>query len=863
MSAIKSLVPLTFGLMSMLLTGQQQTIEINTQKGHAIKTGSSGFNVRIADKVWNYTHPDFRKAVHELKPGWLRFFSGTMGDAFNAATGQYDLDYAYMFDKSEQYLTGYKFTEIKGPHRLTDLYQLLGEINGRLIVTINAFSETPEITKELVRFIKNNNIEVEVWQFCNEPYFYVPHRERYWWNDGYDYAQKMKPHADEILKEFPQAHLALNFTWDGIWAFMKEINAYQKEHGAFWNTFSKHSYAPHIGRQEPLVDAYRRGNTKLLEATGNEAMAEIEEYTEKDIPMLITEFGVWNRPLNGIYSSIYNIEYVMRQLQHANTTYIGAHEVSNKYVPEKDFNHLVLEAFEDRRSLNTDSISTGVLKTLEGKAFSIFHKATNNVDWVYHTVQNGKFTVPGLEGQTHEAGIAQSYRGIDGYDYLVLTNRGKDSGLYQILVDGKPLKQSLSINYLSADNLEAQDTQIKKEIMPQGKLRLRPYSITVAKWKRGKQNPPAQPRIYKVSATSKGVDIVWGPISGADSYQIRYGNDPKNLNKKLKLGKVSFYLVKGLSESKTYYFSIVAKNQSGNSKPSNPVSMVMETPATPEIFKTARRDDTATIMWRSVPYANGYLLKYEIATGESRIIDTKNVFGYRVEDLQMDVPYLFSVASYNGLGQSTFSPPVTIVPKKNVPYSPRNVSVREIKSGTNLVQWEPLEINKTKVSYTILRGTEPHKFNVIARGISGVSFEDKEINGKQQYFYTVKAENASGESNFYPNIATPIKQNQDYEITIESVGKNGNGDYVVDVSFSNIPLDGLYSFGIIYNNISYLTVEENRVEASSSDKNQGSFQVIIPSKEIRKNSKLAIKAFVNTNGKDIFSAAPDKIIKIE
>ena len=150
-------------------------IDINTKKGHKINSGFSGFNVRIADKVWSYTHPDFRQTVHELKPGWLRFFSGTMGDAFSAATGKYDLDYAMMFDKEKQYVKGYKFTEVKGPHRIIDLYHLLGEINGKLIVTINAFSETPEMTEALVNFCKNNNIVVETWQFCNEPYFYVPH----------------------------------------------------------------------------------------------------------------------------------------------------------------------------------------------------------------------------------------------------------------------------------------------------------------------------------------------------------------------------------------------------------------------------------------------------------------------------------------------------------------------------------------------------------------------------------------------------------------------------------------------------------------------------------------------------------------
>ena len=93
-----------------------------------------------------------------------------------------------MFDKGEAYDRLYEFVEVKGPHRLIDLYHLMGTVGGKVVITVNAFTETPEMTAELARFCKNNHIQVEAWQFCNEPYFYVPGRQRFWWNDGFDYA---------------------------------------------------------------------------------------------------------------------------------------------------------------------------------------------------------------------------------------------------------------------------------------------------------------------------------------------------------------------------------------------------------------------------------------------------------------------------------------------------------------------------------------------------------------------------------------------------------------------------------------------------------------------------------------------------
>ncbi|MDW7693330.1 fibronectin type III domain-containing protein [Flammeovirgaceae bacterium SG7u.111] len=861
----KLFIPLFLLLYSSFAYAQNEvrSINIDPNSGHKIDVGSSGFNVRIADKVWSYTHPDLREAVHELQPGWLRYFSGTMGDAFNSATGQYDLDYAMMFDKSKQYLTGYEFTDVKGPHRITDLYQLLGEINGKLIVTVNAFSESPTITRELARFVKNNHIEVEAWQFCNEPYFYVPHRERYWWNSGYDYAQKMKPHADAILEVFPEAKLALNFTWDGIWGFMKEINLYQKEHGAFWNTFSKHSYAPHTGKKQTIEEAYKRANTKLLEATDKYAMEEIEAYTAEGIPMIITEFGVWNKPLNGIYSSVYHIEYVMRQLQHPNTRFVGAHEVSSKYSPKENFNQLIRDAFEKGEKLDTDSIRTGINRTLEGKAYKIFHEATNNSNFIYNTqIENG-FKVDGMKGSQVDGNFAQAYRGINGFDYLVVTNRSTNSTSFELTLGGKPLKKELQIEYISAETLDTKNTDIKTEIGKEGKILVRPLSLTVVKWKSDTKPLIQSPRIYDLKVMENGVKAIWGKQNGVETYQIHYGKDSKKLKQKTSVVKGNEVEISGLEKGKTYYFQLKATNSYGELSYSTILSLDFSLPQSPRIFKTARRNNTATIMWESVAGAEGYLLKYVQENGKEVIVDTKNVFGYRVKDLQMDTNYAFSVAAYNGLGQSAFSADEEIILKKDIPYSPRNVSAKEMTNGDIKINWIAQKQNPPQTKYTVYRGAKLHEFEVLAENVEQEFYIDSSTEKGKQYFYTVKAKTEAGESNFYPNIATPLKANKGYSIEITSTKKDAKGDFIIDVAFKNILLDGEYSYGIVYSNISFLNVEEARVEGKALNTNSGTFQVILPKNKLQSKARFAIKAFVNTNGKDLFSPDSENIIQAD
>ena len=865
---LKKLILLLFITTLFNFSNSQENrgvINIDTKKGHAIKIGSSGFNVRIADKSWSYLHPDFRKAVHQLNPGWLRYFSGTMGDAFSSATGQYDIDYAMMFDHPKQYLKGYRFTEVKGPHRIIDLYDLLSEINGKLIVTINGFSETPEMTLELARFCKNNNIEVATWQFCNEPYFYVPHRERYWWNNGYDYAVKMKPHADAIKSIFPDAFLTLNSTWDGIWGFMKEINGYKKEHGAYWNVFSKHSYAPHTGKKETLDNAYKRANTKLLEATSASAMQEIEDYNWKGIPMVITEFGVWNKPLNGIYSSIYNIEYVMRQLQHTNTWYVGAHEVSSKYTPQKNINEQIEEAFKNGAKLKTDSILTGINKTLEGKAYEIYHEVTNHSDFIFKSTISNGFVAPGMNDTVEIGAFTQAYRGINGYDYLVFTNRTNQSKVFDIVIDEEPLNKKIEVNYIAADSLKVQHTDIKTTIFNDGKINIPPFSVSVAKWESKLVTKPANPTIYKGEVLPKSINITWGAIENVENHTIYYGENPNDLKKRIKVKDawVNSIEVKNLKKDATYYFKMVAENEQGKSEFSNQIVIKNSIPETPEIFKTSRRNNTATIFWKSVSEATGYQLKcLNKNSGKKDLIETNNVYGFRLEDLEYNVPYIFSIAAYNGIGVSPFSKSRILILSKKVPLSPRNVSAIRDVDGSVSVKWIAQDSILPETTYNVYRGKELHNYKKIASGIKNPFFKDAPAEKNTVYFYTVKAETSAGESNFYPNTATLFGSDEKHSIEITNIEKQKDG-FLFKVGFKNILLDGDYTYGIKIENISYLTVEEQLINGRDLSHNMKVFEVFIPNSKLEKKSKYAIKAFINSNGKSIFSKLPHKSIQTD
>jgi len=837
-------------------------IEISTIQGHAIMPGSSGFNVRIGDKVWSYKHPDFIKAVNELRPGWLRYWSGTAGDAFSAATGMYDKEYINMFDKGEAYDRLYQFVEVKGPHRIIDLYHLLGTVNAKLVVTVNAFTETPEMTLELARFCKNNNIKVEVWQFCNEPYFYIPGRQRYWWNDGYDYAQKMKPHAEAIQQIFPDAKLALNFTWDGIWGFMKEINSYQKEKGAFWNVFSKHSYAPHTGKVETFEEAYRRMNTKLIEATDEKAMNEIEEWTKKDIPMLITEFGVWNRPLNGIMSAVYNAEYTLRQLSHPNTWLIGSHEISNKIKPAKNLNKQITDAYETNISINATKLETGIEWDDEGKALRIVHEATNNSNYVWGTTVTGAANVPGLNNKEVVGMYALAMKGTNGYDYLLVTNRSGEWHNVQLMIDGISVNKAVERMYIAEKKADHKNVTVQTDkIQVNGTALIMPYSLVLLKWKNNRKQLPEASRIYKAEIKRNGIALQWWKQPLAISYLLTM-TDKKTGKKTVRQLTTANYLCKGLIKGHSYEFTVQSQNNNGVSAISEPIAIDYQTPDAPEIFKTAPRDNQITVFWKSVSNATGYKVTVSQPGGIGTIVyDAGNVFGFKIKALTYVIPCNISVKAYNGLDESAASTGVVVTCKRNIPLPPSNISAIENDNGAIVLKWSEPKQMVPGIQYRLYRGEHVHQFSLLKEGITVTDFTDVTAEKGKDYYYTVKSYTADGECSFYPNIATIIRTNKKTSVTIESIVKRSDG-YEIKAKYSNLPVDGETVFAVLISDVSYLNGEE--IKYTSAYAVGGMFVVKIPLSALKSNSTYSVKASVQTNGgTPVVSLPPHKEFKVE
>ncbi|MCG8499511.1 MAG: FIVAR domain-containing protein, partial [Firmicutes bacterium] len=166
------------------------TVNIDSSKGHAIPEGLSGANVRNVDQAWNYTSPEFKEGAATINPGFLRYFSGAVAKSLNMRTGLYEMEWVEMFRSGKEYggqLNSAKKTYVKGPQRLSDYYKkLLGPLGIKLVITINGFTDSPESAGAIAKFCKDNHIEVEMYQLCNEPYFFdlSTNKNKFHFNNG-------------------------------------------------------------------------------------------------------------------------------------------------------------------------------------------------------------------------------------------------------------------------------------------------------------------------------------------------------------------------------------------------------------------------------------------------------------------------------------------------------------------------------------------------------------------------------------------------------------------------------------------------------------------------------------------------------
>src|SRR5271169_670286 len=148
-----------------------------TTSGTPLNPGFNGFNSNLLNAVEFYD-TKFQHILRTLSPGWLRFPGGTDSEAFDWASGeivpawvdalaanpyQHDINAA-----AQPIVAG------KGGASFSDFADLASNVGrAKIIVSVNAFTDTPQSAEAFARYARTNHIPVAAWELANEPYTWI------------------------------------------------------------------------------------------------------------------------------------------------------------------------------------------------------------------------------------------------------------------------------------------------------------------------------------------------------------------------------------------------------------------------------------------------------------------------------------------------------------------------------------------------------------------------------------------------------------------------------------------------------------------------------------------------------------------
>ncbi len=312
----------------------------------------------------------------------------------------------------------------------------------------------------------------------------------------------------------------------------------------------------------------------------------------------------------------------------------------------------------------------------------------------------------------------------------------------------------------------------------------------------------------------------WNASNGATGYfvDVATASDFSTMvsgYSNVSVGNVTSYLVNtGLTAGNTYYYRVRASNVAGPSAASNSITVVT-VPATPVAAAATSITQTAfTANWGTVNSATKYFLDVSASNtftsfvGIYNNLDVGNVSTYVVNaSLAAGTTYYFRVRANGTSGVSGSS---NVIAALTIPPDPLTTAATAIAQTSFTANWNA---SGSATSYTIDVSTS-NTFTTFVTGYSSLSVGNvtsylvgTNITAGNNYYYRVKATNASGTSGFSNTtllVTVPVNPTATAATSVLQTSFNANWNssptatkYFLDVSTSNT----FTSFVTGYNNL--------------------------------------------------------------
>jgi hypothetical protein len=176
---------------------------------------------------------------------------------------------------------------------------------------------------------------------------------------------------------------------------------------------------------------------------------------------------------------------------------------------------------------------------------------------------------------------------------------------------------------------------------------------------------PASPTSFTATASDGQVTLTWNPVIDATSYNMYYYVSGSSSNSTTRTGITSPYIVTGLTNGTTYYFSVSAVNSYGTSSATSTSATPNTIPAAPTGVRATSSTSYNTIIWAPVAgisYSYNYNVYWSTTSGAgksgTRISQVSSPYNHYPSGT-VGTKYYYVVTSVNGSVESLASSEVS------------------------------------------------------------------------------------------------------------------------------------------------------------------------------------------------------------
>ncbi len=265
--------------------------------------------------------------------------------------------------------------------------------------------------------------------------------------------------------------------------------------------------------------------------------------------------------------------------------------------------------------------------------------------------------------------------------------------------------------------------------------------------------PPGAPRSVVASAGNATVHLTWGPAPSNGAAIERYVVEGDG--REFTTGATQRALaITGLTNGKTYTFSVYAVNAKGNGpkRDSNPVVPTSEVPDPPaSVTAHEQKDGTVSVSWAAGNGLGHKVASYQVtANGPDgpaqtwQVSGSKTGFTVPAGALTYGTQYAFSVVTVNDIGAGSKASPLSgsVVPY-TLPSTPTGLTARSSSTaGAVTVSWAASESNGRPITgYVVSYGGQTKTVDGSATSTTLTG-----LTGGKSVSITVAATNAAGTS---------------------------------------------------------------------------------------------------------------------